>query len=232
MDMHVTAILLAAGSSSRMNLDITKQRLRIGQGTESVLKRCVRVFNECEDIDSVIIVTRSDELEFATSETADFKKVSAITVGGKTRAESARAGFLLAYGKTDMVAIHDVARCFINKNMISAVVNDAKKYGAATASMRVVDTVKKTDPSGFITSTVNREELRLVQTPQVFSADLYKKALDFSDVGDVTVTDDNILLERIGVYPYCTDTGKTNLKLTTQDDLPFANFLISGEDNA
>jgi 2-C-methyl-D-erythritol 4-phosphate cytidylyltransferase len=225
--MHVTAIILAAGCGSRMNLRITKQKLPIG--AESVLKRTVRIFNGCQDIDSIIVVMREGEEDFVKREISSFEKVKEITFGGKTRAESAKAGFDLAYGKADLVAIHDAARCFVDEDIISAVIRDAKKYGAATASTAVVDTVKRISSDGFILSTVPRDELRLVQTPQVFRADLYKKAIDSADLSRGDFTDDNMLLERIGVYPYCTLTDKTNIKLTTKEDLHYMNFLVGGE---
>ena len=227
MNKHVTAIILAAGSGNRMNLNVTKQRIMIG--SESVLHRAVRIFNSCADINSIIVVVRADEENFAKQETSEFEKVVKITVGGKTRAESASLGFGLIDSQTELVAIHDAARCFVSAEMISAVIRDAELYGAATASCKVTDTVKKVNSDGFIESTLSREELRCVQTPQVFRADLYKKAIVGVDFSDSSITDDNILLERMGIFPHCTDTGKYNIKITTQDDVALANFLILGE---
>ena len=229
MKTHVTAIILAAGCGSRMNLSKTKQKIKFG--SETVLHRTVRIFNECQDIDSIVVVVRGDEWEFARSEVEKFAKVSEITVGGETRAESARCGFSRVADKTDYVAIHDGARCFVTSDMISRVVSDAKKYGAATASCKVTDTVKKVNRDGVIESTLPRGELVLVQTPQVFKAELYKKALEASALSDAAITDDNMILENIGIHPYATDTGKNNIKLTTQEDLVFANFLLSGDLN-
>ncbi len=229
METYVTAIVLAAGSGSRMNLKITKQKLAVGN--ESVLRRTVRIFNECSDIDSIVVVAKEDELSFAKGETCDFEKVTEITVGGKTRLESAKLGFDAIPEKTDFVAIHDAARCFITADMISSVVRDAKEYGAATASCKITDTVKKVNPDGVIESTLPRGEIVLVQTPQVFKVDLYKRAVENVDLSDVSITDDNMLLENIGIYPYSTDTGKYNIKITTQEDLVFADFLLLGDLN-
>ncbi|MBE6644001.1 MAG: 2-C-methyl-D-erythritol 4-phosphate cytidylyltransferase [Ruminococcaceae bacterium] len=229
MNKHVTAIILAAGSSTRMNLNVTKQKILIG--SESVLHRAVRVFNECADIDSIIVVARADEQDFAKRETSEFQKVTEITVGGKTRAESASLGFGLVSSDIEFVAVHDAARCFVTSEMISAVIRDAEVYGAATASCKSVDTVKRINSDGAVESTIPRDEIRCVQTPQVFRADLYKKALSGVDLSDLSITDDNILLERIGVFPHCTDTGSNNIKITTQNDVALANFLIFGGTN-
>lgn len=227
MNSNVTAIILAAGSGSRMNLDTTKQKLIIND--VSVLRRTAKAFELCDAIDSIVIVVRSDETDFAKSETLDLKKVKKITVGGSCRAESAKLGFLSVDWETDVVAIHDCARCFIKEKMIKAVVNDAEKYGAATASYRVTDTVKYVDGDGNVASTLDRNNIYLVQTPQAFKYDLYKKAIECVDVFDSSITDDNMLLEKIGVKVHCTDVGKENVKLTVKEDLKYASYLLNRE---
>ncbi len=227
MNSNVTAIILAGGSGSRMKLDTTKQKLLING--ESVLRRTAKAFELCDAIDSIVIVVRSDETDFAKSETLDLKKVKKITVGGACRAESARLGVLSIDWDCDIIAIHDCARCFIKGEMITAVVNDAKKYGAATASYRVTDTVKCVDGDGNVVSTLDRNNIYLVQTPQAFKYDLYKNAIDCVDVCDASITDDNMLLEKVGVKVHCTDTGKENVKLTVKEDLRYAAFLLKEE---
>lgn len=228
MNDSVAAVILAAGSGSRMRLDITKQQI-VFNG-ETVLRRTARIFNECDAIDEIIIVARADELDFARGEAAGLAKVKAVVCGGRTRAESAAAGFR-AIDSADYVAIHDAARCFVTSDIISRVAADAKKYGAATASALVTDTVKSIDAGGRIRSTVDRSELRTVQTPQIFRHELYERALAEAALDDPALTDDNSLLERIGVYSYLTETGKNNIKLTTAEDLLFAGYLLTGENN-
>ena len=223
----VTALILAAGAGSRMKLNMTKQKIKLGE--ESVLRRTVRIFNECDLVSSIIVVARLDELDFAKEAVLGLEKVREIVVGGKTRAESAKCGFLAIDTECDFVAIHDAARCFVTTQMICDVVNDAIKYGAATASTRVTDTVKRVDLESNITSTVNRDELVLIQTPQICKKDWYESALEAADSLGADLTDDNMLLENIGVYPHCTDTGKNNIKITTPEDLLYANFLLNEE---
>ena len=227
MKERVTALILAAGSGSRMNLDITKQQIRIGD--ESVLRHSLRAFEECHDIDSIIIVTRDDEIDFARSEATGMSKVSMIIVGGETRALSAFRGFSAVDEECDIVAIHDAARCLVTPAMISAVLNDAATYGAATASSVVTDTIKSVDSSAKITGTVPRTGLRAVQTPQAFRTDIYKKAVEAADLNDPLLTDDNMLVERIGYPVHCTETGKYNIKITTPDDLLYVNYILNGE---
>ncbi len=224
---HVSAVILAAGQGNRMDMEATKQTLSILDKT--VLYMATEAFENCDIIDDIIIVARNEELDFAHRETKDFKKVKKIVVGGESRAESAKNGFLALNCKAEYVAIHDAARCLVSNEIITRVVRDAFEYGAATASTPITDTVKVIDESGKIKSTVNRSTLCAIQTPQVFKTDLYRKALESVKTLDESITDDNMLLERIGVYPYCSKTGRGNIKITVKEDIEYAKFLLNGD---
>ena len=226
MKDKVSAVILAAGSGSRMNLPITKQRLTVLG--ESILHRSVRAFDLSEDIDYIVVVTRADEIEYAKAELFDIKKLVAVKEGGKTRAESAKRGFDSVPADSKYVAIHDAARCCLIGGVIEKVVADAKKYGAATASHLVTDTVKWVD-GDFIKSTADRSLLRTVQTPQVFEYDLYKRAIQSDDVDGMT--DDNMLVEKVGGRIFCTETGGRNIKVTFPEDVKLLEYYLRGEDN-
>jgi len=154
-----------------------------------------------------------------------------VIAGGKTRAESAKIGYENISSSAKYIAIHDAARCFVTEDMINAVFLDAVKYGAATASSKITDSVKSIDDKGFIKESLNRDLTVLVQTPQIFSVELYKMALDATDVFDPLVTDDNSMLERIGVSVFCTDTGSENFKITRREDLDYAEFVLGRKCN-
>ena len=221
---RVCAIILAAGSGNRMNSKLTKQRLLINE--KSVLFRSLEAFEHCDDITDLILVVREDEMNFAISETdGRFSKLRKIVRGGETRFESARNGFSAIDFPCQFVAVHDAARCLILPEMISKVVEDARIYGAASASSRVVDTVKRVDSNGFSLNTENREELRLATTPQIFKYELYEKALAKGGKSS-DITDDNMLMERIGVPVYMTDIGSMNIKITYAEDLVFAEYIL------
>ena len=218
---YVTAIILAAGSGSRMGLNTTKQRLMLCG--ESILRRTVRAFNDSPDIDAIVVVGRADEKAWITDEVAtELKKIHSVISGGKTRAESAKAGFKAIPNQTDFVAIHDGARCLITDESIHNVVTAAYEYGAATAGTAVTDTTK-TIENNLIVGTLKRESLFAAHTPQVFSVDIYKKALD-TDLA--LVTDDNMLVENVGGKIRCVDTGRQNIKITTTEDLEYAEYII------
>lgn len=219
---YVTAIILAAGSGSRMGSKITKQRITLLG--ESILRRSVMAFDSCSEIDSIVVACREDELDWVKNELCQTIKPISVITGGKTRAESSRNAFSAVPGECDFVAIHDGARCLITEKNIEDVVKAAYVHGAATAGTVVTDTVKSC-ADGFINSTIPREGLFFAQTPQVFSYDMYEKALSARSAGEI-YTDDNMLVEQMGVKIYPVDTGKQNIKITTADDLAYAEHIL------
>ena len=218
------AIILSAGSGTRMGMGETKQTIAILG--KSVLYRCLQAFEESSSIDSIVVVYRDGEYDFVNNECRFLKKPFTLVKGGKCRAESASFGFASVCDSADYVMIHDGARCLITPQEIDRVAEFTYKYGAATASKIITDTVKKCGSDGKITATLTRSELRLVQTPQASSVKLYKEALKSAPVLNESITDDNMLLENIGIQPYCVDTSSENIKITTREDLLLAEFII------
>lgn len=227
MNKSVSALILAAGCGSRMNTSITKQKILLSG--VSVLERSVAAFEKVSSVSEIIVVCREDEIDFAKEVTSFYPKVKKIVVGGGVRAESARIGFEAISENFGYVAIHDAARCLVSPEGIEAVIQDAYKYGAATASHSVYDSVKVTDVEGFITESIKRSSVRLVQTPQIFRCDWYREALDNVDIKDPLITDDNSLLERIGKKVYATETQRSNIKITEISDVYYAEYLLRGE---
>ena len=206
-----------------MNLSTTKQRITLLG--ESILGRSVRMFDSCSEIDAIVVACREDEIDWARSELQSVTKPIAIVAGGKNRAESSARAFAAIPAESEFVAIHDGARCLITTENIENVVRAAYSFGAASAGTFVTDTVKSC-VDGIIKSTIPRVDLFFAHTPQVFSCDLYAKASEAQ--GEDACTDDNMLLEKIGVGVYPVDTGKQNIKITTIDDLAYAKYILEG----
>lgn len=223
---RVCGIILAGGIGSRMGLPVSKQQLTV-MG-RSILYHTLKAFEECDDIDDVVVVYRKGEEEFAIRECQNFKKVCSLVVGGGCRAESAKCGFEAVPQDTDLVAIHDAARALIKPEEISAVVSVARELGAASAVIPVTDTVKVVDDAGIITATLDRSALRAAATPQVFSFEIYKKALGVTELSE-SITDDNMLVELSGVAVRAVEVGRSNVKITTREDIAYAEFLLKGE---
>ena len=220
----MTAIILAAGSGTRMGIGSTKQRMLILG--KSILRRCVEKFADADCIDAITVVVRSDEIEFAKQECFGIEKVKNIIIGGKNRAESARNGFLSVENETEYVMIHDACRCLVTTREISSVADAVCSFGAASAALKVVDTVKRCDKDGYIISTVPRDDLWAALTPQGFSAAGYRRALEAREIPDASVTDDNSLAELAGIPVVCVPAERTNIKITTAADIPLAEAII------
>ncbi len=221
---YVTVIILAAGSGTRMGADKTKQKINICN--KSILWHSVKAFSDSGSVDSIVVVCRGDEIDWAKEELAEFPKIDSIVAGGNTRAESARLGFEAVVNKSGFVAVHDGARCLVKTADIDAVILAAFSHGAATAAVSVTDTLKFSD-DGFIKNTVSRSNLYCAQTPQVFSCKLYADALSKSEDNE-GMTDDNMLMEKLGVRVAIVITSKQNIKITTKEDLDYAEYILSG----
>ena len=222
----IAAIILAAGSGTRMGLDVTKQRLSILG--KSLLKRSVEAFCAAELVDSVTVVTRADELDFVAGELDGIhEKYRGAVVGGKTRAESAANGFFAVCEACDIVAIHDAARCLVTPEMIDRVAASAIEHGAATAATPVTDTLKRADGQGAVATTVSRAFLWSAQTPQMIDVDIYRRGLELATKYDGEITDDNMIAELAGASVRLVDTGRENIKITLGDDIGYAEYLLS-----
>ena len=223
LDYRVTAVLVAAGSSTRMGFD----KLSFDLGGETVLERSVRAFDECPEVDELVLVTGASG-ENAERAAARCKKPVQLVRGGATRAESARNG-VAAHGA--LVAVHDAARPFVSGEVIAAVLKAAARCGAAAPAVPVKDTIKqakggsgKTVPAGcMVEDTPDRSTLYAVQTPQCFDRAAYLAALDELDEARARlVTDDCSLFELTGRPVELVQGDYANIKITTREDLPRA----------
>ena len=211
-----SAIIVAAGRGTRLG-GIKKQFLEI-EG-KSVLRRSVEKFVQAGVCD-IIISTLSEDLKFVEEMFSDIKDIVCVVTGGATRQQSVRNAFN-ACSKDGIVLIHDAARPFIKVEDIKKVIYMAEKTGAAALAIKSTDTVKIVE-NNMIKSTLDRSKIYLVQTPQAFSKDLYRKAI-IDVVGDYT--DDCQLMEKIGVDVAIVDGSRNNIKITTPEDLEYAKIL-------
>ena len=220
---YTCAVILAAGSGTRMKSEdgTTKQMLLLCG--EPVLVHSLRAFDTCKYIDEIVLVCKADEIDIAKSLVKQYniKKVTNICAGGSERSDSAILGMACVPAKAEYVAFHDAARCLILSSQIADVVSAAYAFHASSAGCRVKDTVKRVNSKGFIIETPPREELWSAQTPQVFSAPMYRYAAVKAKEDRIALTDDNMVMEHIGQRVKMIDTGYENAKLTTKEDLEY-----------
>lgn len=220
----VSAVIVAAGNSTRMSCYISKQLIPLlGEPTISYT---LRAFEDANLIDEVVVVCRKVDMEELKDIVAEygFSKVKAFTIGGSERSESVRNGVRSASNDATHFAIHDGARALITPHDINKVVSEALICGAATLGSPVTDTIKVVDKEGIITSTPDRSTLMAVQTPQVFERDLYLKAIE--NAKGKGFTDDCAMVEEFGVYPKIIIGDHPNIKLTTQADIGVAESIL------
>ncbi len=225
-----SAIITAGGSGTR--LGGTPKQLRDLCGKPCILYSLF-AFQACKDINEIIVVAREgqeDEIR-CLCEQNQITKLKSVLAGGESRQESVCNGFMEISSQSKLVAIHDAARPLILPSQISVLLEEANRYGAASAAKKCADTMKRGDDKALILETVPRDDLYAVQTPQVFKADLYRVALALAKRDGFTVTDDCSLAENAGFPVKLCELDGPNYKLTTQDDLITVTSILKEREN-
>lgn len=223
-----SAVILAAGNGTRFmdGEDSEKKQFVLVAGKPAIL-RTVEAFEMCDDVDEIIVVTGSGDVERCSSILEGrASKLKRVIPGGETRQESAKAGLEAIDPSSEFIAVHDGARCLVTPEIISNVLRGAAEYGAAAAAERAVDTVKYADENGMIEDTIDRSRVWLVKTPQIFLANMYRAGVYMAERDKAIVTDDCMLVERLGFKVKLIDCGSENIKLTYGNDLAFAENVI------
>lgn len=224
------ALISAAGKGSRMNLDINKQYIKI-KGIP-ILARTIKKFQECDQIDEIILIVNEKDIVFCKESIVDFfgfSKVKKIVSGGSQRYISVYNGLKSINESQSIVVVHDGVRPFVSLDTIKNCIAACKNYGSAVAGVKVKDTIKKSDPENNIEETIDRKFIWTIQTPQVFKCDLLSMAYEKAFKEGFTGTDDSSYVERIGIYPKLVHGGYENIKITTQEDLIFAEAILDKE---
>lgn len=168
------------------------------------------------------------EAERLVAESGPWQIPLRVVEGGAQRQDSVRAG-IEATGEGGLLAIHDAARPFVDPAAVGAVISAAEQYGAAVLAVPATDTIKQVDASERVQTTLDRRQLWLAQTPQVFRADLIRAAHAQAKADGFIGTDDSALVEHIGATVVVVRGNPENRKITTPEDLRWAEwFLASG----
>jgi 2-C-methyl-D-erythritol 4-phosphate cytidylyltransferase len=221
------AIILAAGKGRRMGADINKQFLKLKD--KPILYYTLKAFSEHEDINEVILVAAESEIEYCKKEVIDkynIKKVTKIVKGGKERQDSVFNG-LKVLEECRMVLIHDGARPFVSKDIIDNGIKYARLYGSSACGVAAKDTIKIIDKHGFSTSTLNRDTLVCIQTPQIFDYNIIMDCHLKSNKVGYKVTDDTMVVEKYGHKVYLYQGSYNNIKITTQEDIIIGERILN-----
>lgn len=219
-----SAVIVAAGDSVRMGFDKLSGVIK----GSTVLNRTIAVFEASPCVEEIIIVTKREKLlEIADMvKSSDFKKVSAVVSGGATRSESSLAGVSAVRPKARLIAIHDAARPLVTVELIERCVNAAAKSLAVIPVIKSKDTLKSISENRVV-SAIDRDTTFLVQTPQVFDADMIKGALTHVVNKSLSVTDDSSAAEFMGIYAETVEGDEENIKITSLLDLLIADTILN-----
>jgi 2-C-methyl-D-erythritol 4-phosphate cytidylyltransferase/2-C-methyl-D-erythritol 2,4-cyclodiphosphate synthase len=224
MTRRVAAIVVAAGRGLRAGGDVPKQYRQIAG--EPVIRPSLARFASHPGIDAVQPVIHPDDEAMFRASTSGLDLLAPVH-GGATRQSSVRAGLeALAARKPDIVLVHDAARPFLSDALVARAIAAGEVSGAAVPGIAVADTMKKIGVANCVVETIDRSQLRAVQTPQAFSFDLLMAAHRKAQAaGRDDFTDDAALAEWAGHEVTVFEGEAANVKLTTSDDFSRAEAL-------
>jgi len=232
-----TAILLAAGSGSRMKSTVAKQFMSVAG--KPLIWYALQAIEQSQIIDDCILVTGAADVPYVKKEIVErfgFTKVTCVIAGGSERYYSVYEG-LKVIREDGYVFIHDGARPFLTENILHDLLGAVQQYRACVAAVPSKDTVKIADGDGFAVSTPDRQLVWNIQTPQVFERGLITEAYDKLiscqgelESGQLRVTDDASVVElftdcKVKLVP----ASYQNIKITTPEDIKIAETLMNTE---
>ena len=231
------AIVLSAGSGTRMKSDIPKQYLPLCE--KPVIYYSLKAFED-SPVDEIVLVTGAGDIDYCRSEIVEkyhFHKVKAIVPGGKERYDSEFEG-IKAIKNADYIMIHDGARPLLTQDIILNSMETVQVEQACVVGMPVKDTIKVIDSDNYAVDTPNRSNLWLVQTPQSFSLELiwdaYSCLHEKQKKGEAVpaITDDAMLVEQmLGRNVKLIEGSYKNIKVTTPEDLLVAKIFLKKFEN-
>jgi 2-C-methyl-D-erythritol 4-phosphate cytidylyltransferase len=228
--MSYQVILPAAGQGKRMGAG--KNKLLLELDGIPLLIHTLKVFEKDPDCEKILLaINPQDEIEFkGLIEQFGLKKIDGLVPGGKERQQSIHNA-LKTVENGELILVHDAARPFIQTDAISRLTEQARRTGAAILAVPVKDTIKKAE-DGKVTETVERSSLWAVQTPQAFRISILKGAYELAEEDDFLGTDDASLVERLPHPVSVVEGDYDNIKLTTPEDLFFAEAILKKREAA
>jgi 2-C-methyl-D-erythritol 4-phosphate cytidylyltransferase len=237
--MKVAVILPAAGLGTRMGKataetsGISRKQFMLLEGSP-ILLHTVRKFAVVDRVAEIVVAVRREDMEWVGGMLArEFpRKRVRVVEGGNSRQESVQNALRNIDPQTDLVAVHDAVRPFVDIETIGKVIDEAAETGAAIVGIVPVDTVKqvtRTTGKARIRATLPRDKLVLAQTPQVFRHDLLTRAFDAAREDGFTGTDEASLVERLDIEVSVVLGSDRNIKITRQSDMQLARLFFQEE---
>src|SRR5215472_13752368 len=236
--MRIAVILPAAGLGTRMGkgsaekAGTSRKQFMLLDGSP-ILIHTVRKFAASSRVTEIVVAVRSEDRDWVTAILASEFSSGKVRVveGGDSRQSSVENALAALRPDTDLVAVHDAVRPFIDLETIHKVFDEAAQYGAAIVGVPAVDTVKQVSRGTNhvkIRATLPREKLVMAQTPQVFRYSLLKRAFEEARVDGFVGTDESSMVERLDVEVSVVPGSDRNIKITKPTDMDLAHLFLRG----
>jgi 2-C-methyl-D-erythritol 4-phosphate cytidylyltransferase len=225
MKRDVGVIIVAGGKGTRTGSEELKQ-FRWVAG-KPMLLHSVQIFQERPDVGMVVVVLPHEHVGDppAWLFQCDIERLL-LSVGGRERTDSVRNGLEDLDDEAEIVVIHDAARPLVTNRMIDDVIREARLGNAVTTGIPVVDTLKRADDNGRLSSdTIDRTGMMRVQTPQAFPREMIERAHREARSAGISATDDTALCERLGIPVVVVPGSERAMKITTESDFALAEAL-------
>ena len=231
--MKVSVILPAAGLGTRMGREksgVSRKQFMLLEGAP-ILIHTIRKFLRCPLVSEIVVALRQEDMDWARGLIHQEHPANPVRLveGGESRQESVQNALAALGPGTDLVAVHDAVRPFIEPELIERVIQEAAETGAAIVGIVPVDTVKRVHKNK-IRATLPREHLVLAQTPQVFRFDLLNRAFEMARQDGFLGTDEASLVERLEQVEVSVVQGSDrNIKITKPTDMDLARLFLAEE---
>lgn len=211
-----SAVIVAGGSGKRMGRP--KQMLPLGG--KPALVHTVEAFKKAAAVQQIVVVTPLENQEILKRYFSDL----VFAEPGQTRLESVQNGFAKTSVQAKTIAVHDGARPLVKPEAVNECLQEAARCGAAVLAVPVKDTVKIVN-NGVVANTLDRSQLWAAQTPQCYRREILAEALEKFG-SEKEATDESQLVEKLGVKVHIVPSDYTNNKITTPEDLVFAEAIL------
>jgi 2-C-methyl-D-erythritol 4-phosphate cytidylyltransferase len=225
--METRAIIVAAGRGERMGAGLPKAFVHLGG--RPMRMHSARAIDAAPSVTALSVVVPTDRMDETRRILRGLSRSTEIVAGGDRRQDSVRCGLAALPADFDgIVLVHDAARPLVDFALIEAVAAAATRAGAAIPILPVADTIKRIE-DGIVRATVDRSELAAAQTPQGFGIALLREAYEAAERDGAVLTDEAMAVERLGRPVRAVPGSARNRKLTTADDLAWAEDLLDRE---
>jgi 2-C-methyl-D-erythritol 4-phosphate cytidylyltransferase len=218
-------VIVAGGSGRRMNSALPKQFMLLGG--IPVVARTINIFAEALPGAEIVVVLPEEHIAMWKNLAARFDvAVHKCVAGGAERFHSVKAGIEALSEDVTSIAVHDGVRALVTKRLIIRAALAIEENDAVIPVIEVVDSYRRVEQGG--STILPRSELRIVQTPQIFKSSILRKA--YTQEFDQAFTDDASVVEAMGIKITLVDGERTNIKLTTPEDMEWAEWMLQREE--